>query len=99
MIRAKHVHKYERTKLGTKGYEVYKCRAVDCPHYVPVTLAVGRLSMCWNPGCSNAVMLDTELVDHDKVWRPFCPVCRKERAEKRKQKQEYEIIESEGDVA
>jgi len=79
----KHVHKYERTELGKKGYEIYKCRLPDCPHYVPVAIATGRLSLCW-ANCGNAVMLTQEMVNHDKVWRPLCDTCKKLRAERRK---------------
>jgi hypothetical protein len=92
-MKKNHVHKYERTKLGNKGYEIYKCRLPDCPHYVPVAVATGRLSLCW-AGCGNAVMLTTEMVDHDKVWRPFCDSCRKSRAARRKAMQELPKEES-----
>jgi hypothetical protein len=77
-----HVHKYERMKLGDK-YEVYKCQLLDCPHYLPATMAPGRLSMCWGVGCTNAVMLTPGMVHHDHVKKPMCDDCRKARADRR----------------
>jgi hypothetical protein len=89
MKKKQHVHKYERVKLGLKGYEVYKCRLTDCPHYVPVETAVGRLCICWG-NCGRAVKLTVEMVDHDKIWRPFCDECRKLRAAAKKAKKDYQ---------
>jgi hypothetical protein len=92
-MKYQHTHKYERTELGTKGYEIYKCMLPDCPHYVPVQTAVGRLSLCWGGGCHHAVMLTRDMVMYDKIRRPFCSDCKAERAEGRRRMREIKTRE------
>jgi hypothetical protein len=91
-----HVHKYERTKFGSKGFEIYKCALANCPHYVPAELAAGRLSLCWGGGCHRAVMMTREMVQHDKTWRPLCSSCKQARKEDRKM---MKLARESGEVA
>lgn len=47
----KHVHKYERRRLGSwkkSGHEIYKCAVAGCTHYmIDMEAVVGRYSQCW----------------------------------------------------
>jgi len=77
-VKNKHVHKYEKTKIGD-NYEVYKCALPGCTHYIAATLIIGRLSLCWG-GCQNAVLMDNSL---SKMKRPICDDCKELRRKQR----------------
>lgn len=59
----KHTHKYLRTPYGKS--EVFKC--VNCPHYVPTDLIVGRESVCWFCGKTFTIS-----IARSKKARPTC---------------------------
>lgn len=67
----KHVHKYERVKMGKdKSFIVYKCALPGCTHYIQETFIQGKIALCWR--CNE------EFVIGAKVHRkPLCPSCTK----------------------
>jgi hypothetical protein len=64
------VHKYERVKLGSKGYRVYKCMLPNCMHYVREELVIGMLTICHR--CGQPVQM-TKLMAQQK--KPHCRMC------------------------
>ena len=77
-----HVHKYERGKLGPT-HEIYKCMLPDCTHYIGLSLAENKLSLCWGD-CGNAVMMDHNMVYTDKTKRPICDECKELKRKRRR---------------
>jgi hypothetical protein len=66
-----HVHKYMRVKLGTRGFEVYKCMLTNCPHYIRRELVIGRLTICWR--CGAEARMSQQMATAKK---PTCLECR-----------------------
>jgi hypothetical protein len=70
MPKHKHTHQYKRTKVGKKGYEVYKCTIAGCPHFVDPGILEGRMNVCHQCGEEHVI---------DKVAallaKPKCRVC------------------------
>lgn len=64
------VHKYQRVKLGTKGFEVYKCMKPNCPHYLRKELVVGKATECWR--CGQTVIMTQPMA---KQKKPHCRNC------------------------
>jgi hypothetical protein len=81
MKKPKHMHKYERGKLGD-SYEIYRCVLTECTHYIPLSLADGKLSLCWG-NCGNAVMLDKQMINQAKTKRPICDSCKEIKRKQR----------------
>ena len=87
----KHVHRYERRRLGTwkkTGHEIYKCATAGCGHYMTdMEAVIGRFSLCWGvdgPGTSsNLVEMTRYLVINEKRKRPICDTCKEKRKENR----------------
>lgn len=76
-------HQYERSAMGRNNHEIYVCRIVGCPHYLPdITLAINSLCLCWG-GCGRAVQMDQRMVNHDKIVKPYCTYCSAARAERK----------------
>lgn len=76
-MKAKHIHKYVRVKLGrAKTYEVYKCALPGCSHFVIPPLVVGRLSLCWRCG------LEFVITEKLLFKKPHCENCTNHRTKK-----------------
>lgn len=86
-----HVHKYKRTEIGgrrivremgrrfikkTDGYPVFKCMIPDCPHYLPMALALGRKSICWR--CGRELVIDEAMLNMAKPSHKDCAKAAKE---------------------
>lgn len=67
----KHTHKYQRTKLGSKGYIVYKCMLPSCPHFINESLLLGRECICWRCG--------DEFIITKHYKKPHCNSCTRPR--------------------
>jgi hypothetical protein len=65
------IHKYKKELLG-HDWAVFRCVLPDCPHYVPLRLAIGRISLCWRCG-AGFVMTGK----HTKLTKPHCDECTK----------------------
>ena len=65
------VHKYKRVVLSRNKYSVYKC--VNCPHYVPEPLVIGRECECWV--CGNTFLMTR----HSLLLKPRCENCKNKR--------------------
>jgi hypothetical protein len=80
-----HVHKYKLEILGdvrvkrvngkklfekVGGYPIYRCVLPDCPHYVPMMMAVGRKSICWK--CGNEMVLTIRNIKTKKPKHREC---------------------------
>lgn len=63
-------HKYERIKLGNKGFEVFKCMLRDCAHWIRKELVVGRETICWR--CGDALVMTKFTATMKK---PHCKKC------------------------
>jgi hypothetical protein len=50
MSKSNHLHEYKKVDLARKKdkppYLVYKCQVLACPHYIPLTLAEGKVCKC-----------------------------------------------------
>jgi len=74
-----HLHRYKRVNLARnpgKEYLVFKCTKPLCSHYVPVTLAEGKLTECNR--CGDAMVMDKVAV---RLAVPHCPACTKRKAD------------------
>lgn len=65
-----HIHKYQRIKLGAKGYKVFKCMKPSCPHFMRVELVVGMEHECWR--CGMTMVMNQWSVQYKK---PHCRAC------------------------
>ena len=84
----KHIHKYERTEIGNKGWVVYRCTLPDCSHYLPsAQMMVGKESICWGV-CESTVIYSQEDYNQ-KLKRPMCLSCRDLR---QKQKESLQSV-------
>jgi len=68
------VHKYERIKLGNKGFEVFKCMHPNCPHYIRKELVIGRETICWR--CGEEVPMTKPMA---RMKKPHCYMCTRSR--------------------
>lgn len=68
--RRKHLHKYERVILGSKGYVVFRCVEPDCSHYIAKDFAKGKMCACNR--CDGPMILDTRAMS---LVRPHCENC------------------------
>jgi hypothetical protein len=66
----KHVHRYERTVLGRKGYIVWRCNLPDCSHYIADKLVKGKRTVCNR--CGTDMLMDTRAMN---LVRPHCVDC------------------------
>lgn len=64
------VHKYERVRLGDKGFQVYKCVKPNCAHYLRMELVFGKLTICWR--CGREVVMTKPMA---KMKKPHCLGC------------------------
>lgn len=73
-----HLHRYKRVNLTRdpekKEYLVLKCTKPVCSHYVPLTLALGKLCECNR--CGDAFVLDKVSV---QLALPHCLECTKRK--------------------
>ena len=82
MAKIKHLHKYERIELGSKGWIIYKCMLPGCTHYLPMAkLIVGKESLCW--GLCDGTVIYTQDDYEKKLKHPMCESCREQRKEQR----------------
>ena len=65
-----HVHKYVRKKVGSKGFEVYKCSIPGCTHFVQSVFLPGRKSICWR--CNTVFTIDEKTA---LLKKPHCNDC------------------------
>ena len=84
---ANHLHRYKKVNLSRDGqpYIIYKCVKPTCSHYVPISLAEGKLCECNKCG---EPMLITKHTLHGSSNRPLqkphcsnCVVRKKEKQE------------------
>lgn len=85
-----HFHKYKRTKLGEKGFIVYRCMVPGCSHYKRKELMAGQLAQCWRCG-EPFVITDYKL----RLAKPHCDACVKRRPNEKVDKLK-EILAAEG---
>jgi len=69
-----HFHKYKRTKLGDKGFIVYRCMVPGCSHYLRKELLVGSLCQCWR--CEEPMVITSYML---RLARPHCVDCTKKK--------------------
>ena len=79
---ANHLHKYKKVDIGGNGksFPVYKCMKPACSHYIPITLAEGKLCECNK--CGEAMIITREVLTHSSkkpMTRPHCPNCVKRK--------------------
>lgn len=69
----KHVHRYQRIKIGDKKRDVVRCTLDNCTHilYDPI-LARYRKTICW--GCGQEFELGIEI-----QVKPVCDSCKDKR--------------------
>ncbi len=88
MPKLKHLHKYERTEIGNKGWIVYRCVLPDCSHYLPsANLIIGKESLCH--GICDGTVIYTQEDFNQKLKRPMCLACREQR---QKQKEAMQSV-------
>lgn len=78
----KHIHKYQRAKLG-KNYVVYRCILPDCGHYIRRELAEGKLSICNR--CGEVMTMGKLQINLAKPHCNECTQTKKEHYEKIKE--------------
>lgn len=71
------IHKYERVRLGTKGFKVYKCVLPNCPHYIREELVAGKMTICWR--CGAAIVMTKPMA---RMKKPHCYDCTREYTQK-----------------
>lgn len=69
-IKEHDVHKYERVKLGTKGFEVFKCVLPNCSHYIRKELVFGKVTKCWR--CDKDIVMTKPMA---RMKKPHCRNC------------------------
>ena len=93
----KHIHKYERRKLGSwkkSGHDIYKCALPGCNHYIiDMEAVVGRYSNCWGEECPNQVEMTRYLVFSEKRKRPLCDDCKEKRKLERMSSEDRDKME------
>ncbi len=65
-----HLHKYQRTTLGSKKFLIYRCMIPGCTHYVDAKLILNRICECWR--CSNAMVINKYA---SQLAKPHCDDC------------------------
>jgi len=81
MKRYNHLHKYERTKLGDKGYIVYRCQLPGCSHYIRRELVKGKLCAC--NICGNPMVMGKYAM---RLAKPRCDECIDKKPDKKMDK-------------
>ena len=66
----KHIHRYQRGKLGNNGYIIYKCNLPTCNHYISKDLVSGKLCLCNR--CGDEMIMDREAMT---LAKPHCKDC------------------------
>ena len=79
---ATHLHRYKKVNIGANGkkYYVYKCMKPTCFHYIPLTLAEGKMcecSICGEPMIINRVVMSQS--SGNPMTNPHCSNCIKRR--------------------
>jgi hypothetical protein len=82
---ANHTHRYKKKNIGQNGkrYLVYFCTKPLCSHYVPVTLAEGKMCECYI--CDSPFIITKAIVSGssgEPMTRPHCLDCTKKRKAK-----------------
>ena len=73
----KHIHKYKRETVGSKGYVIFRC--MNCNHFLPdMALAEGRETLCWS--CEEPFRMRKT---HVEMQKPLCDKCREIRKARR----------------
>jgi len=70
MPKEKHVHKYVRVAMGSRGWTVYKCSIPDCTHFIQEKLVIGRSTICWRCGSTFIMTRHTATLKE-----PHCRSC------------------------
>ena len=70
VVAEQHLHKYERIRLGTGDYVVFRCQFPQCSHYIRAELAKGKVCLCNR--CNNPMVLDTAAM---QLQKPHCKSC------------------------
>lgn len=69
-MKQNHIHRYEKTILGKKGYTVFKCNFPNCTHYIAEKLAKNKTTICNR--CGVEMILDARAM---KFVKPYCVDC------------------------
>lgn len=64
------VHKYGLVKWGKNKTLIMRCFLPNCSHYVALSFALGRMSLCW--GCLEPILLGQNDM---KKKKPLCAEC------------------------
>ena len=89
MARKRHIHKYQLRKLGKdKTYVVYACMLPGCNHYLEVSLAFGKETICWR--CGNICTIPLRQTGRELV-KPHCVKCTKVYPQHRKDKPQIDV--------
>lgn len=83
MKKTQHIHKYERTEVGRKGWVIYRCMLPNCPHFINEALIVGRISLCHGV-CDGAVLYSQDDLNQ-KLKKPMCEHCRMLRKQQKEE--------------
>jgi hypothetical protein len=79
MAKAKHIHKYERRRLG--NYIIFKCMIPGCVNYIRKELADGRISICWR--CGEPFVMAKATLELKRVHCVDCTKFKKPRSHDR----------------
>lgn len=76
---ANHLHRYKKVNLSRqrgKEYFVYRCMKPACSHYVPITIAEGKLCECNRCG-EPMIIGKTQLYGShgEAMTKPHCSNC------------------------
>lgn len=80
---ANHIHRYKKVNLAVYGhipYFVYKCTKPACSHYIPMTLAEGKLCECNR--CGELMIISKQVMSQSSgnpMTLPHCGECTKKR--------------------
>lgn len=81
---ANHLHRYKKVNIARKNpekpYWVYKCQIPTCTHYIPLTVAEGKLCICNRCGELMVISKFTMTQSGGKpMTLPHCQDCVKKR--------------------
>ena len=80
---ANHLHRYKKFNIGAFGkppYWVYKCTKPACSHYVPTSLAEGKMCECNK--CGEPMVIGKQVMNQNSnkpMTLPHCGSCTKKR--------------------
>lgn len=66
----KHIHMYEVTTIGKRGYKVARCVLDGCSHYIDANLLIGKEAIC--PYCYEKFTVDKEMARRKTIHCRNC---------------------------